>query len=295
MRKASSIKIGKNIQKIRKSNGYTQEKLAEEIEVSVRYISDIEQDKSKPSYEVLIKICNIFKIGLDQIFCNYINTKENKSMEYSLAGFDKLSKRDKEKFNITLAENGLKGLDKAYENSYDLLLLDVMLPEMDGFTLCKEIRRYSDVPIMFITARTSEADMLNGYALGCDDYIVKPIALPVFYEKVKALIKRSKGLVRHNLLTVGNVSLNPNNGVVVSDGEEVTLTAKEYAILKILLENKNSVVSREKIITAVWHYDTMIDERVLDTHIKNIRKALGENASVLKTVIRRGYKAEDKK
>ena len=88
------------------------------------------------------------------------------------------SKRDKEKFNITLAENGLKGLDKAYENSYDLLLLDVMLPEMDGFTLCKEIRRYSDVPIMFITARTSEADMLNGYALGCDDYIVKPIALP---------------------------------------------------------------------------------------------------------------------
>lgn len=128
-----------------------------------------------------------------------------------------------------------------------------------------------------------------------NDYIVKPIALPVFYEKVKALIKRSKGLVRHNLLTVGNVSLNPNNGVVVSDGEEVTLTAKEYAILKILLENKNSVVSREKIITAVWHYDTMIDERVLDTHIKNIRKALGENASVLKTVIRRGYKAEDKK
>lgn len=96
MRKASSIKIGKNIQKIRKSNGYTQEKLAEEIEVSVRYISDIEQDKSKPSYEVLIRICNIFKISLDQIFCNYINTKENKNMEYSLAGFDKLSKRDKE-------------------------------------------------------------------------------------------------------------------------------------------------------------------------------------------------------
>ena len=96
MRKASSIKIGKNIQKIRKSNGYTQEKLAEEIEVSVRYISDIEQDKSKPSYEILIKICNIFKIGLDQFFCNYINTEENKSMEYSLAVFDNLSKRNKE-------------------------------------------------------------------------------------------------------------------------------------------------------------------------------------------------------
>lgn len=96
MKKTSKIKIGNNIQKIRKSNGYTQEKLAEEIEVSVRYISDIEQDKSKPSYEVLIKICNVFQISLDQIFCEYINTKENKSMEYSLAGFDKLSKKDKE-------------------------------------------------------------------------------------------------------------------------------------------------------------------------------------------------------
>lgn len=96
MKKTSLIKIGKNIQKIKKSNGYTQEKLAEEIEVSVRYISDIEQDKSKPSYEVLIKICNVFQISLDQVFSEYLNIKENKSMEYSLAGFDKLSKKDKE-------------------------------------------------------------------------------------------------------------------------------------------------------------------------------------------------------
>ena len=96
MRKTSVIKIGKNIQKIRKSNGYTQEKLAEAVEVSVRYISDIEQDKSKPSYENLIKICNVFQVSLDQIFSEYINTKKNKSMEYSLAGFDKLSKKDKE-------------------------------------------------------------------------------------------------------------------------------------------------------------------------------------------------------
>lgn len=96
MRKTSVIKTEKNIQKIRKSNGYTQEKLAEAVEVSVRYISDIEQDKSKPSYENLIKICNVFQVSLDQIFSEYINTKENKSMEYSLAGFDKLSKKDKE-------------------------------------------------------------------------------------------------------------------------------------------------------------------------------------------------------
>lgn len=100
MKKTSLIKIGKNIQKIRKSNGYTQEKLAEEIEVSVRYISDIEQDKSKPSYEVLIKICNVFQISLDQVFSEYLNIKENKSMEYSLAGFDKLSKKIKKQSRI---------------------------------------------------------------------------------------------------------------------------------------------------------------------------------------------------
>ena len=95
MKKASSIKIGKNIQNIRKSNGYTQERLAEETEVSARYISDVEQDKAKPSYEVLIRICNIFNVGLDQIFSRYLNIKENKSLEYTLAGFEKLSDDDK--------------------------------------------------------------------------------------------------------------------------------------------------------------------------------------------------------
>ena len=96
MRKTSTIKIGSTLKEIRKSNGYTQEKLAEAIEVSVRYISDIEQDRSKPSYEVLIRFCNLFKIGLDQIFSKYINIKENKNLEYSIAGFDKLAKKDKE-------------------------------------------------------------------------------------------------------------------------------------------------------------------------------------------------------
>ena len=95
MRKASTIKIGKNLQQIRKSNGYTQEKLAESIELSVRYVSDIEQDRAKPSYEILIRICNLFQVTLDQIFSEYLNVKENKSLEYSLAGYDKLSKEDK--------------------------------------------------------------------------------------------------------------------------------------------------------------------------------------------------------
>lgn len=207
------------------------------------------------------------------------------------------SNKGKGNFPVSVAANGEIGLQMAYENPYDLLLLDVNLPKMDGFSICKEVRRYSDVPIMFITARVNEEDVLNGYALGCDDYIddyiIKPFALPVLFEKVKALIKRSKGLVRSSVLTVGTLTLNPNNGIVISDGDEVDLTAKEYKILKFLLENKNIVISRTKLIDKLWGYDSNVDIRVLDTHIKNLRKALKDNSKLIKTVIGRGYKIEE--
>lgn len=191
------------------------------------------------------------------------------------------------------AENGQVGLEKAYERPYDLLLLDVMLPELDGFEICREIRRNSDVPIMFITARVSEADILNGYALGCDDYVIKPFPLPVLYEKVNALIKRAKGLVRSSVLSCGPLSLNPNNGIVISDGEEIHLTAKEYSLLRVFLENKGRVLSREALISKIWGYDFDSDERIVDTHVKNLRKALGVNGRLIKTVIKRGYRMED--
>ena len=203
------------------------------------------------------------------------------------------SRKGSGNFSVAVAPNGETGLQMAYENPYDLLLLDVNLPKMDGFSICKEVRRYSDVPIMFITARVSEDDVLNGYALGCDDYIIKPFALPVLFEKVKALIKRSKGLVRSSVLTVGTLTLNPNNGIVVSDGDEVDLTAKEYNILRFLLENKNIVISRSKLIENLWGYDSEVDQRVLDTHIKNLRKKIEDdpkNPFYLCTVHGIGYK-----
>lgn len=191
---------------------------------------------------------------------------------------------------IDVACDGQTGVEKAYENSYDLLILDIMLPYMDGFEICRDVRRYSDVPIMFITARCDQEDILNGYALGCDDYIVKPFSLPVFYNKVNALIKRSKGLVRSAQLTAGVISLNPNNGVVICDGKELNLPAKEYTILKILLENKGNVVTRDTLVRRAWDYDSCADERALDTHIKLLRRALGEHSKLIKTVIKRGYK-----
>lgn len=203
------------------------------------------------------------------------------------------TKKEKGLFEVDIASNGQTGLEKAYENNYDLLLLDVMLPELDGFEICKGIRKESDVPIMFITARVNEEDVLRGYALGCDDYVVKPFPLPVLYEKANALIKRSKGLVRRKVFTTGTLSLNPNNGLIVSDGEEVKLTAREYGILKILMENKGKIISREKLMDMVWGYNSGMDESVLYTHMRNLRKALGSNGKLIKTVIGRGYRIED--
>ena len=203
---------------------------------------------------------------------------------------DYFTEKSSNRILIDVADNGKKGADMAYENTYDLLLLDIMLPQLDGFEICKEVRRFSDVPIMFITARCAQEDILTGYALGCDDYIVKPFSLPVFYNKVNALIKRSKGLVRSPLLKSGTLSLNPNNGIVVSDEREINLPAKEYSILKALLENKGCVVSRESLIKTAWGYDSEVDERALDTHIKNLRKALGDNSKMIKTVVKRGYR-----
>lgn len=203
-------------------------------------------------------------------------------------------KKEKNAFEVDVASDGQIGVEKAYENHYDCLLLDVMLPELDGFEICKEVRRESDVPIMFITARGDESDILNGYALGCDDYVIKPLPLPVLYQKVNALIKRSKGLVRSKVFSAGTLSLNPNNGMVINDGEEIKLTAREYGILKVLMENKGSVISREKLLDLVWSYNSDMDERVLDTHVSNLRKALGSNGKLIKTVIRRGYKIEER-
>lgn len=216
--------------------------------------------------------------------------EDNKDIRKMISDMFKIKSGDA--VSLDTASDGQEGLEKAYENTYDLLLLDIMLPEVDGFEICKEVRRRSDVPIMFITARTGQEDILKGYALGCDDYIVKPFSLPVFHEKVMALIRRSKGLVRYDVMTVGDITLDPNKGIVTLNGVELSLASKEYEILKLLMENKNSVVSREAILDKVWGYDNSGDIRLLDNHIKKLRKKLGYAGTMIKTVIRRGYRLE---
>lgn len=217
--------------------------------------------------------------------------EDDKNIQFLIVNY--FSKKESGVYHIDVAEDGQTGLEMAYENNYDLLLLDVMLPEVDGFEICREIRKKSDVPIVFITARSEESDILNGYALGCDDYVVKPFPLPVLYEKANALIKRSKGLVRSKVFTAGGITLNPNNGTVINNNEEITLTAREYGILKVLIENKGRIMGREQLLDMVWGYNNDTDDRVLDTHIRNLRKALGNNGKLIKTVIRRGYRIEE--
>lgn len=206
---------------------------------------------------------------------------------------DYFSAKKDEKFILDMAKDGEEGMDYIYEREYDLVLLDIMLPGMDGFSLCRMIRRNSICPIIFLTARGREEDILYGYDLGCDDYIVKPFSLAELYAKVKAMIKRAKGMVGSLILTCGNITLNPASFEVTANGENVELPPKEYMILKYLMEHKNLVVERDTLLLRIWGYDYDGNERVVDNHVKKLRKALGQAGGQIKTVITKGYKIEE--
>ncbi|AQS59882.1 response regulator transcription factor [Desulforamulus ferrireducens] len=195
-------------------------------------------------------------------------------------------------FAISCAERGNEGHQKCLDNEYDLVLLDVMLPEVDGFTICKELRKTSDVPIIFITARHNEEDRLHGYGLGCDDYVIKPFSLAELYAKVKALLKRAKGMVRNEVMTAGSIKLDPYRYKVFVHDEEVILAPIEFAVLKMLMENRGKVVSRDSLLIRIWGYDFAGNDRVVDNHVKKLRKALGSASTQIKTVFKRGYKLE---
>lgn len=202
--------------------------------------------------------------------------------------------KDDNKIHIISAKDGREGLDYMYEQEYDLVLLDIMLPGVDGFQLCGELRGMSSCPIIFLTAKAQESDVLYGYSLGCDDYIIKPFSLNELYAKVNALLKRSKGLVGTEELSCGQILLNPVSLTVkvLEDGKEqlIQLPPKEYTILKYLLEHKDQVVGREQLLVRIWGYDYDGSDRVVDNHIKKLRKALGKAGSQIKTVVTKGYK-----
>jgi DNA-binding response OmpR family regulator len=173
---------------------------------------------------------------------------------------------------------------------HDLVLLDIMLPGTDGFSLCRKIRRTCDIPVIFITARGREEDVLYGYDLGCDDYIVKPFLLSALFMKCEALIRRAERRPESFALVCGKITLDTRTLRCFADGNEVELPPKEFAILRYLLDHVNWVVDRNKLLDVVWGYDYFGSDRVVDNHIKKLRKALGSAGSQIKTLVGRGYK-----
>ena len=202
------------------------------------------------------------------------------------------SKTDND-FEVFSAENGIVAEKMLSENEYDLILLDVMLPYLDGFSLCRMIRRKSDVPVIFLTARTLEEDVLLGFETGCDDYITKPFSLAKLYAKCIALLNRAKGTVIDETITIGKIRINPNSMEVTVNGTKVDLANKEFELLKYLADHKNWVVSRDSILNAIWGYDYEGGDRVVDNHIKKLRKSLGSAGEQIKTVISKGYKLSE--
>ena len=194
---------------------------------------------------------------------------------------------------VTVVSHGDFALELLYENEYDLILLDIMLPGINGFDLCREIRKKSITPIIFITAKGCEEDKLYGYSLGCDDYIVKPFSLSELYAKVTAMIKRSKGLIGGEQIVIGNISIDPVCYRVVVKDDEINLAPKEFALLKYLAEHKGMIVTRDELLIRIWGYDYEGNDRIVDNHIKKLRKCLGEEGKRIKTVFTKGYRLEE--
>lgn len=197
-------------------------------------------------------------------------------------------------YETTETRNGLEAIDIFDSDSFDLVLLDVMLPEIDGFSLCRYIRKKSDVPVIMITARSDEEDKLTGYEMGADDYITKPFSPKVLIAKANALLRRSGGHVcEDKIVSAAGIVINDTSHTVTVDGEYVELTPKEYELLLNFMQNIGIVFSRDTLLSKIWGYDYFGDLRTVDTHIKKLRAKLGEKAGHIKTLIKAGYKFEE--
>jgi len=200
----------------------------------------------------------------------------------------------KENYEIFEAEDGITALELIKDKEFDLVILDIMIPEIDGFSVCKKVRESSDVPIIIITAKTEEEDKILGFELGADDYVTKPFSPKVLVARAKNLLKRAEGNVREDVLKYEykGFKVDYSSYEVSVDGKKLCLSPKEYDLLVLLIKNKNKVLTREIILDNVWGYDYFGDLRTVDTHIKKLRNKLGEHSKYIKTIIRAGYKFE---
>ena len=198
----------------------------------------------------------------------------------------------REGYNVLEAEDGVEAMDIFYEEKdISLLILDVMMPRMDGWQVCREIRESSKVPIIMLTARSEERDELQGFDLGVDEYISKPFSPKILVARVEAILRRTNAL-EEGVKEVGGIVLNQAAHEVKIDGKNIELSYKEFELLTYFINNQGVALSRERILNNVWNYDYFGDARTIDTHVKKLRSKLGDKGEYIKTIWGMGYKFE---
>lgn len=196
-------------------------------------------------------------------------------------------------FQVVEAGDGEEALDVFFDNKdISLVILDVMMPKMDGWQVCREIRQYSKVPIIMLTAKADERDELLGYELGIDEYITKPFSPKILVARVEAVLRRTSSLIQEDVIQAGGIELDVNAHMVKIDGEPIALSFKEFELLHYFVMNQGVALSREKILNNVWNYDYFGDARTIDTHVKKLRSKLKDKGEYIKTIWGMGYKFE---
>ena len=203
-----------------------------------------------------------------------------------------------ENYESETAENGLEAIEKVKHNEYDLVIMDIMMPELDGFSAVKEIRKISQVPVIMLSARSEEYDKLYGFDLGIDDYVTKPFSPKELMRRGNAVLARAthknnqESATTNEVWQYKNLKIDYSAHIVTINNEKIDLTPKEYELLVYLIKNQNIAVRREQLLEKVWGYDYYGDDRTLDTHMKSLRKKIGEYANCIITIRRVGYRFE---
>ncbi len=195
----------------------------------------------------------------------------------------------KDDFEVKEAADGEQAVDMFFdENDFDLVVLDVMMPKMDGWQVCRQIRQFSTVPIIMLTAKAEEKDELLGFKLGVDEYISKPFSPKILVARIEAILKRTNNF--EEVVEINGIVLDKTAHKVIIDGRDVDLSFKEFELLSYFVENKGVALSREKILNSVWNYDYFGDARTIDTHVKKLRSKMGSKGEYIKTIWGMGYR-----
>jgi len=196
-------------------------------------------------------------------------------------------------YQIDTAVDGAEAYEQVLTQSYDGIILDIMMPKLDGWQVCRELRAYSKVPVIMLTARGDEQDELQGFKLGVDEYISKPFSPKILVARIEAILRRTSRASEEDVLSCGGIEIDKMAHCVRIDGKEIELSFKEFELLTYFVENRGVALPREKILNHVWNYDYFGDARTIDTHVKKLRSKMGEKGDMIKTIWGMGYKLEE--